>query len=311
MSVNKNIILDARGLVKKFGRLVAVDKVSLTLNKGEILGLLGPNGAGKTTIIQMLLGLLAPTDGTVSYFGHNLKTHREQILERVNFSSTYTNFPWNFKVREVLHFISYLYDLTDRAAALKRIEKTFNLTELLDQQIHELSAGQLTRLNLAKAFINEPQVLLLDEPTASLDPDIAEQIRQTLLKERRQRELSIIVTSHNMAEVEELCDRVIVINHGRIMANDTPENLAKTIDICQVTLMAPKQAALEKLCRQQGFKFEIEAQFVTVAVPEHDLATFIQTLSTQKIKYNEISIAKPTLEDYFLAVAQASKAKPV
>ncbi len=230
-------ILEAKHLTKQFGKFLAVSDVSFALQEGEILGLLGPNGAGKTTTIQMLLGVLTPSQGEVFYFGKNLKKHREKILEDVNFSSTYTNLPWDLTVWENLHFVSYLYDIDNRRERVEQMIELFKLKDLRNKPIKELSAGQVTRVNVAKAFINYPKVLLLDEPTASLDPDVAGYIREFILQERKKFKVSIVFTSHNMAEVEELCDRVIFINHGKIVADDTPENLASTIEMCHVFLL--------------------------------------------------------------------------
>src|SRR3989344_3033352 len=204
----QNNVLEVKNLTKKFGNFTAVDNISFSLKEGEILGLLGPNGAGKTTTIQMLLGVLTPTSGDIKYFDKKLTENREEILEQVNFSSSYTNFPWSLTVKEVLTFISYLYSINERKKRLDKIVEMFKLDSLLRKQIHELSSGQLTKVNLAKAFINFPKVLLLDEPTASLDPDVAKYIRDFLLNQQKEFKVSIILTSHNMAEVEEVSDRV-------------------------------------------------------------------------------------------------------
>src|SRR3989339_1104196 len=170
-------ILKVTNLTKTFGSgkkaFTAVDNISFGLKEGEILGLLGPNGAGKTTTIQMLLGVLTPTFGEISFFGKLFEKHREEILEKVNFSSTYTNLPWHLTARENLIYTSYLYDIPDRDKRVNEMIVQFRLEKLKNQALNDLSAGQLTRVNLAKAFINKPQVLLLDEPTASLDPETA------------------------------------------------------------------------------------------------------------------------------------------
>lgn len=296
-------ILSVSNLTKRFKDFTAVNNVSFDLKEGEILGLLGPNGAGKTTTIQMLLGVLTQTSGTISYFGKDLKTNREEILENVNFSSSYTNLPWTLTVWENLTFISYLYDIKNRKARLERITELFKLKDLLHEQISELSSGQITRVNLAKAFINFPKVLLLDEPTASLDPDVAKYIREFLLHERKEFQVSIIVTSHNMAEVEEVCDRVIFINKGKIIADDTPEHLAKTIQFCHVELMIKDGLKrIADFCKKEELYYEVTSRYINVTIPESAIADFLRTLTEMNIIYEEISIEKPTLEDYFLEV---------
>src|SRR3989338_9903439 len=233
-------VLQVSHLTKRFGLptggFLSVDDFSFSLKEGEILGLLGRNGAGKTTTMQLLLGVMSSTTGDIAYFGKKLAENREEILEKINFSSTYTNLPWDLTVFENLNFMSYLYTIDDRKARIKKVVELFRLSDIMNKQLHSLSAGQLTRVNLAKSFINFPQILLLDEPTASLDPEVASYIRKFLLEERKKFNVSIILTSHNMAEVEELCDRVIFIEKGRILADDTPDNLAKTVDTSHVEL---------------------------------------------------------------------------
>ena len=295
------MILEAKNLSKRFGKFQAVDGVSLSLKEGEILGLLGPNGAGKTTTIQMLLGILTPTAGEVFYFGKSLSGNREEILEQVNFSSTYTNLPWDLTVRECLSFVSYLYIIDDRKGRVKKISELFRLDQILDKKISQLSAGQITRVNVAKSFINFPKVLLLDEPTASLDPDVADYIRKFLLEDRQKFKTSIIFTSHNMAEVEEVCDRVIFINHGRIVADDTPENLAKTIKTSHVQLLSLRdQAVIVEYCKKQNLDFKVDGKRIVITILEKDIADFLRNLSQEGMVYEEISIEKPTLEDFFL-----------
>jgi ABC-2 type transport system ATP-binding protein len=300
-------ILTVSNLVKRFGptsnEFTAVDDISFDLKEGEILGLLGPNGAGKTTTIQMLLGVLTPTHGTISYFDKDFISNREEILENVNFSSTYTEFPWLLTVKENLTFISYLYSIKDRQARIEHIVDIFNLKHLLNIQIQDLSAGQKTRVNLAKAFINFPKILLLDEPTASLDPEAAKYIRKFLLSERKKFQVSIILTSHNMAEVDEVCDRVIFIDKGKIIADDTPEKLAGSIEISHVELLINDglKRAIE-FCNQNNFVYKVEGRYIIVDVKEREISAFLEGLMKKGTKYDEISIEKPTLEDYFLQV---------
>lgn len=297
-------ILEVKNLTKTFGTFNAVNNISFSLKEGEIVGLLGINGAGKTTTLQMLLGVLTPTSGEINYFGKSLKTHREEILEQVNFSSTYTNLPWQLKVKESLTFISYLYNIPNRKKRIEETANIFQLEELMNKLNSQLSAGQKTRVNLAKAMLNHPKVLLLDEPTASLDPDIAKYIRDFLLEQRKKHGMSIIITSHNMNEVEEVCDRVVFINQGKIIANDTPTALAKTIDVSHVSLLVTKgKEVLQRLMQEKKFLFSQEGLFTLITVPEKEVATFLAEIMKKGISYSEISIDKPTLEDYFLSIA--------
>jgi ABC-2 type transport system ATP-binding protein len=298
-------ILQVKNLTKKFGPpaggFMAVNNISFSLKEGEILGFLGPNGAGKTTTIQMLLGVLTPTKGEINYFGKNLKNHREEILEQVNFSSTYVELPWRFTVKENLQVFSRFYQIKNRKQRIEKIIDIFRLSKLINQEMHELSAGQKTRVNLAKAFINFPKVLLLDEPTASLDPDAASYVREFLIKERNKFKMSIIFTSHNMAEVEEVCDRVIFIDRGKIVADDTPENLAKSINICHLKLMVKDglKRTIEET-KKQLLPYKVEGRYIVIDIKEKQLPDFLKSLIDRNIIYDEISIDKPTLEDYFI-----------
>ncbi|OGK15088.1 hypothetical protein A2774_01400 [Candidatus Roizmanbacteria bacterium RIFCSPHIGHO2_01_FULL_39_12c] len=303
-------VLQVKNLTKKFGTFVAVDGISLDLREGEILGLLGPNGAGKTTTIQMMLGVLTPTSGMIRYFDKNFADHKEEILEQINFSSAYTNLPWRLTVRENLTYMSYLYDIADRKARLQKMIEIFRLKEILNLEIHALSAGEKTRVNLAKALLNFPKILLLDEPTASLDPEAAKFIREFLLSERNKFNLSVVFTSHNMPEVEEVCDRVIFINKGKIISDDTPQNLAKTIDISHVELnVADGLKRTIEFCRKQNMKYRLRGRNIVVDIKENKIPDFLKQLMNKGVNYEEISIEKPTLEDYFLQIAAVKSKK--
>lgn len=296
-------VLETKNLTKKFGDFVAVDNLSLELKEAEILGVLGPNGAGKTTTIQMLLGLLTPTVGEITYFGKDLKKHRDEIMEHVSFSSTYTNLPWYLKVRENLNWVAHMFAIKDRKERVNRIIKLFKMEDISNKIMADLSAGQLTRVNLAKAFINFPKVLLLDEPTASLDVEIAKYIRGFILDQRREYKTSVIITSHNMVEVEELCDRVIVINHGKVIANDTPEKLIKSIKISHVELSISKNInKAVKYCESQELNYKVENNYIYIDIENHKIPIFLQHLIDNDVVYTEISIERPSLEDYFLQV---------
>jgi ABC-2 type transport system ATP-binding protein len=218
-------VLQATNLSKRFGEFTAVDGISFSIKPGEILGLLGPNGAGKTTTIQMLLGLVTPTTGSIQMFGLDLSTHRETILQQVNFSSTYISLPQSLTVEENLWVVARLYGLTDISRRVRDIVKKLEMEEFRSKVTRKLSSGQMTRLTLAKAFLTEPKILFLDEPTASLDPDIAEKIRGFLNEERRSSGLSILYTSHNMREMEEMSDRIIFLQRGKIVAEGTAQQI--------------------------------------------------------------------------------------
>ncbi len=218
-------IVEVRDLTKVFNGTVAVAGVSFDLYQGEILGLLGPNGAGKTTIIQMLLGLTTPDSGSVRILGLDLKTHREEILQQVNFSSAYVAMPQSLTVWENLKVFAQLYGVSDAKAKMSELLRLFEMEEIKDKLTRHLSSGQLTRVCLAKALLNAPKALFLDEPTASLDPNIADKTRVLLKRVCKQSGLTILYTSHNMKEMEELSDRILFLHLGRIIASGTPQEV--------------------------------------------------------------------------------------
>ena len=223
----KKPIIEVKKLTKKFGKFTAVDSISFSVYPGEIVGFLGPNGAGKTTTIQMLLDLVIPTSGSIRIFGLDMKDSREEILNRVNFSSAYVAMPSNLKVSENLSTFARLYGVKNIGGKIKELAEFFEIKEMLPKMTGSLSSGQSTRANLAKALINDPELLLLDEPTASLDPDVADKVRKSLLKMQKDRGVTILYTSHNMAEIEEICNRVVFINKGKITDAGTPKELIK------------------------------------------------------------------------------------
>jgi len=214
-------VLEVRDLTKQFGAFTAVNGISFTIRPGEILGVLGPNGAGKTTTIQMLLGLVTPTAGSIRMFGLDLETHREEILQQVNFSSTYISMPMSLTVEENLRVVARLYGVAEAEQKIDGMVRKLEMGEFRQKVTRKLSSGQMTRLTLAKAFLTEPKILFLDEPTASLDPDIAHKIRALLKDARRVSGLSMLYTSHNMQEMEDMSDRIIFLQRGKIVAEGT------------------------------------------------------------------------------------------
>lgn len=210
---------------KRFGALAAVDDVSFSVPAGTTAALLGGNGAGKTTTIAMLLGLLLPSAGRIAVFGEDMRRHRYRVLPRMNFSSPYVDLPQRLTVRENLQVYARLYGLERVSARLERLAGELEIAPLLKRPYGQLSAGQKTRVALAKALINEPELLLLDEPTASLDPDSADYMRSYLESYRARTGATILLASHNMAEVERLCHDVIMLRAGRIVDRGTPKAL--------------------------------------------------------------------------------------
>ncbi len=219
--------IEVKSLVKDFDGFKAVDELSFVAEEGKITGLLGPNGAGKTTTIQMLLDIITPTSGSISIFGKDFKDHREEILSKVNFSSPYVALPTNLTVLENLLTFARLYSVKKPKEKIDELADFFEIRHLLNKITASLSTGQLTRVNLTKAFINNPKLLLLDEATASLDPDIADKTRKVLKKMQLEKGVTILYTSHNMAEIEELCDKVIFMNKGKVREEGTVEELVK------------------------------------------------------------------------------------
>ena len=222
-------IIVVAGLAKHFhaktGVVRAVDGVDFAIQPGSTTGLLGGNGAGKTTTIGMLLGLIVPTAGTIRAFGEDLLAHRHRVLPRMNFSSPYVDFPGRLTVRENLTVFACLYGLRHVRARIAAVARDLDLEALLDRQSVSLSSGQKTRLALAKALVNEPELLLLDEPTASLDPDTGDWVRQFLADYARRSGAAILLASHNMAEVERLCSDVLMMKAGRIVDRGAPAEL--------------------------------------------------------------------------------------
>ena len=218
-------ILEADQLVKRFGESTALDGLSFTVAPGESLGLLGVNGAGKTTAMNLLLGLTTPTSGSVRMFGKDLWKHRIEILKQVNFSSAYTSLPSNLLVWQNLAVFARLYGVAKPKQRIDYLLELLDITHLRKSVTGRLSAGESTRVNLAKALLNEPRLLLLDEPTASLDPDIADRVRKLLRKLQSDTGLSVLYTSHNMRDIEEVCDRVIFLHKGKIVCEGTPADI--------------------------------------------------------------------------------------
>jgi ABC-2 type transport system ATP-binding protein len=303
-------ILTVSQLSKVFpGRppVTAVDGISFELGSGEILGLLGQNGAGKTTTIQMLLGTLTYTSGSIMYFGKELRKHRSEALQHVSFASTYVNLPWKLTIEQNLDVFGRLYGLS--GAEIKKRQapllERFGIASKLKSTVTALSAGQLTRLILVKAFLVRPKIALLDEPTASLDPDMAKEVCTFLMEEREREGTTMLFTSHKMDEVAELCDRVLFLEAGKIIANDLPENLIKTIATPKVELTIVE--GMEQIVALAGaldLPYRVEHRWIELQMEEKFIAQFLAQVVKQEITFSSIKIHHPTLEDYFLKMVK-------
>ena len=220
-------VIETRKLTKRYDGIVAVDELDLMVGQGSVTALLGGNGAGKTTTLSMLLGLLTPSSGEIFIFGEDFVGNRFHALSRMNFSSPYVDLPQRLTVRQNLNVYAKLYGFRNVAPVVDRLARDFDLTDFLDRRLRRLSSGQKTRVSLAKAFVNEPDLLLRDEPTASLDPETASWIRHFLKSYCKERGATILLASHDMREVELICDDVLLLRRGKLVERGSPEDLLK------------------------------------------------------------------------------------
>ena len=296
-------VLQVTGLTKSFGGFTAVDGISFTLKKGEVLGLLGPNGAGKTTTIQMLLGLTTPTAGEIKYFGEKFDYRSQDIFQQISFASTYTHLQGRLTIRENLEVYAGFYQLKNSQAKIAELAKLLEIEDLMDLPYWRLSSGQQTRAILAKSLLNSPKLMLMDEPTASLDPDIVDKIIELIIKLKKEQQVSILFTSHNMSEVSRVCDRIIFLDHGHIFAEDTPLGLTKQIGevTLNITFDGPRQPIKNFLQKLELEKYDFpRTQVVSIKLPDDLVPKVLFGLSKIKVWMTNIEIDKPTLEDVFL-----------
>lgn len=223
--------LEVKGLVKRYGAFMAVDGIEFSVKRGEIVGLLGPNGAGKSTTIQMLLGLLTPTAGSIKYFGKDFDRHKLEILGRINYLSAFNTLQEKISVEKNLRVFAEAYDVKKPVQKIDELLEYFSVSHIKKERYGNISAGQRTRVNLAKAFLNDPELVLMDEPTASLDPDIVDRVLSMIEHLKAQRGLTILYTSHNMHDVERICDQVIFLSKGKIVRQAPTKELPSLHDL--------------------------------------------------------------------------------
>ena len=223
-------ILKVENITKEYGGKTAVSGASFTISAGEVTGLLGPNGAGKTTIINMILGILEPTKGTIEILGENVKNRREITAAKMNFAAVYAHLPANLTVYQNLYVSGLLYSVKNLKAKIAELLKEYNLEKFSNAKSGVLSSGESSRLSLAKSAINDPRLLLLDEPTASLDPSVSRFVRNRIKKYVTDHNAAVLWTSHNMREIEAVCDKIIFLARGRIVMQGNPKTLPQEYD---------------------------------------------------------------------------------
>ena len=280
---------------------------SFDVQSGANVALLGTNGAGKTTLISMLLGVLSPTSGAISYFGQPFMYDQQQALQKIGYANGYDRLPARLTVFENLDWVGRIYGMSrsHRAQQIEKFLKLFDIWNLKDRQTGTLSAGQATRVMLIKAFFANPILVLLDEPTASLDPSIAEHVRQFILEQRQQEEVSILITSHNMDEVTQLCDRVLMLHQGNIIANNTPHELAESVGRLKLSMtIENKIDQVIMYLQQHALVYVHEGQKLIIECDEDGMRALLVFLSREHIAFSHLFMNQPSLQDYFLHIAR-------
>jgi ABC-2 type transport system ATP-binding protein len=299
-------ILEVENLVKTYGAFRAVDGISFSIPRGRVVGFLGPNGAGKTTTISMLMGITLSNGGSIRYFGQDFARHRLACLQRINFTSAFNTLLIRITVWENLVIFAGLYRVANARKKIRELLAEFEIADLEDEFYRDLSAGQRTRVNLVKCLLNDPEIVLMDEPTASLDPDISDKTLSLIERLKRERNLSILYTSHNMDEVTRVCDEVIFLDHGKIVAHDTPENLTKRITGASLRLRLAGDAAdlVPHLEAQKLAHTLPDAHTLLVQTEERLIPSVLFGISNAGAEITDIEIKKPNLEDVFLDFAR-------
>ncbi|MDP8925137.1 MAG: ABC transporter ATP-binding protein [Chloroflexota bacterium] len=293
-------IVRTHNLTKRFGAVTALNGLDLAVEQGEVVGLLGPNGAGKTTTVNLILGLLSPSEGRVELFGEDLARARSRVLKRVNFASAYAGLPRDLTVKENLRVFGHLHEVKDAKPKIAALMDRLELHPLADRQVWHLSAGQRMRVVLAKALLTEPDLLLLDEPTASLDPETADRIRADLAAYAASGH-TLVWTSHNLAEVERHCNRVVFMYQGRAVLDGPPRELARHSGRVLVRVRprgSLPDGLMQRFAREPG-----DGWLRAEAVDEAEAAELVAA-SHSAAGLDGVELRHPTLEDLFLILAR-------
>lgn len=302
------IVLRVRNLTKFYGSYRAVDSISFDMPRGSIIGLLGPNGAGKTTTIQMLLGITSSNGGLIEYFGMDFKKNTQKCLQRINFASSFNTLQGRISVVENLKVFADLYCVDNAYKKIIELSNSLEITDLLKMKYWDLSKGQQTRVNIVKALLNDPELLLFDEPTASLDPDISDKLLSLIEKMREERGMSILYTSHDMSEVSRICDEVIFLDKGKIATHDTPLNLTRKIQDARLSIsFSCERKRIEVIFKKYAEKISFPLSHTICAeVKQIEIPAILATINKAQLEVEDISIEKPTLDDVFMQIARGT-----
>lgn len=315
-----NAVLRVKNLQKTYPGKRGVTRealrgVSFDIQEGEIFGLLGPNGAGKSTIINILIGLLSSDAGTIEVFGKDFFRHSLWIRKQMNVSTAYAQLPMRLTVEENLRVFCYFYAVSRKQKRIDALLELFGIADLRAIQIAQLSSGQKALVNICKALLNEPTLLLLDEPTSSLDPENALMVRNALQKIQEETKMTILWTSHDMPEVEEVCDRIAFLLNGKIEVVDTPENLVKLVQTQEMTIVFPSVAVAEAACALSWPKgitcAKQQHRVVTLLLPHREgvVREALRIVHEKKLDFLDMRITRPALEEVFLTMAKRQRRK--
>jgi ABC-2 type transport system ATP-binding protein len=301
-------LLEIRDLRKRYGAVEALKGLSLDLERGEFFGLLGPNGAGKSTTINILLGLILAESGSIRIFDQDFVTHHTAIRRRMNVAAAFTSLSGVLTVRENLRVYGNIYGVKRLNAKIDELLERFEITDLANRKLHYLSSGQHTRVTLCKGLINDPELLLLDECTVGLDPDIAEKTRRALQQFQQEQHTTVIFTSHNMNEVEALCGRIAFLSKGEILRIDTAAHIKRLIPQQIFEIRFQPGTNLGALRQLDGHPPAEPAGDTTLRFilddPERQLDAILRQVTQAGGRIADVQISKPTLEDVFIKVAR-------